>query len=333
MTDQALQDNTTSIAKILRPADLALPMAIARRTVEFAEVTPGDVYRIEGQVQFDGWFLLADTLEFAPGGQLVFSGVALNERRSFYVVARTIKVTDPSQPGVITWHRSVADARVDGIGQAESGRDGGGDSGDSGGPGSNGGRGPDGVPGETAPNFTLIVLNAPSGGVKIDFSGGTGGTGGRGMTGGTGGKGGSGKPASQSAFGCKRGAGNGGTGGVGGAGGQGGSGGRGGAGGEVTLITSLERLDTMQQRFRVIVHGGDGGAGGEPGQGGAGGTGGDGGREARPYCTGNGATGQQGPAGHPGSPGPEGADGVDGEIAIGGVKEAYLLEHIFRQDS
>ncbi len=281
---------------------------------------------VNGVTRFDGWFIVADQVIFKSGSQLVFSKQALDSRRSFFIVAKTLTSEDNNAPGTITYEQPPVAVASATPGQAASGAPGSYD----GYGGQRGLPGNPGVPGQTgftAPSLTVTVQQVPNSGPAIDFRGALGGEGGQGQKGGDGGAGAKGSPASQSAFDCKAGGGRGGDGGQGGPGGVGGSGGPGGNGGTVTIISTDTLLPSLTQKFRVLISAGVGGRGGAPGIGGNGGPGGPGGQDARPYC-GGGSGGNGGPTGPGGQAGNTGASGVDGDFFVGAASQG-LLNKVF----
>lgn len=296
-------------------------------------VSPGRVFVVEGDKPFPGQMLTATEIRFKPKSRLVFVDSTPNTAGHFFIVADRIVVEDPTNPGVITWERSVPPAPAD-RGQAQSGGNGSGD-GAAGGTGATGAVGATGTTGRDAPALTLFVNKVGNGGLVVDFQGGTGGPGGLGQQGGNGGAGARGGPARQEyqdlPFGgkawlpsCKSGPGQGGNGGAGGGGGAGGVGGKGGNGGNVTLASTPPNIPTLFQAVRVNIGGGDGGAGGPAGKGGAGGAGGPEGQLAN-FCNSAGRNGSAGGAGGVGAGGGKGDQGRPGQPFV-----AQLDENAFK---
>ena len=282
-------------------------------------------YTVTGNQRFDGFFLKADRLIFKPGAKLVFSRQALQNRRTFYIVARQIVMESDASPGTITWENSSDDTVSNVAGQAGTGAH-------PGGGGLPGVAGNEGRVGDSAPSLYLAVLSVPGSGPIVDLQGQVGGRGGQGQKGGSGGAGAAGPNASQTLVGCRHGAGNGGAGGAGGSGGVGGLPGRGGSGGAFTLLTTQDSIVSLATRTRVLVAGGAAGAPGAGGPGGDGGPGGPGGADARPFCQG---AGSQGPNGSPGTQGASAAAdtgarrGTAGDFFVGSMSPDEFARFLY----
>lgn len=271
---------------------------------------------------FDGHFLIADRIEFPPGSELVISREALAHSSTFFIVAREI-VSDPENPGTITWEKPVPPDPPGSPGQAASGRHGQGD-GESGAPGFSGTAGTKGYGGEGAPSLILAVQELGKSKLVVDLEGQGGGLGSVGQRGGDGGNGQRGSHASSSLFECRRGAGDGGHGGPGGPGGPGGTGGAGGRGGNFTLLTDVNLLADFNEQIQIRVAGGEGGLAGVGGEGGSGGFGGPRGAPSLPWCKDDGRDGPRGSQGSPGGDGNPGNRGLNGRFAIGGLTKEQL---------
>lgn len=283
----------------------------------FDLIKTGDVI-IDKDMLFNGWFIKADKVVFKSGAKLIFSRQAQESRRNFFIVAKELVSEDASAPGIITYAAAGTSDAEPAQGQAATGPHAAFDD-NPGGPGQPGQQGPSGPLGYAAPSLTVVALNVPQSGVRIEFAGQKGGKGGQGQRGGDGGNGAKGHPATISMVDCKNGAGDGGVGGPGGPGGTGGIGGRGGNGGNVTLIAPIDLLPSLTQKMRVIVSGGPGGDPGEGGPGGKGGLGGPRGAKALPYCKDDGRDGSPGAAGPGGGKGNPGGSGIDGDFFVGGI--------------
>ncbi|RVG01809.1 hypothetical protein CN230_31305, partial [Sinorhizobium meliloti] len=151
---------------------------------------------VDGDMLFDGWFIVSDQIIFKPGSRLTFSRQAQEKRLNFFIVAKEIRNEDQNNPGLITYEQPQTGTAPPTAGQAPSGAAGPGD-GDHGRQGQPGEKGIKGAKGNTAPSLTITVLNVPGPGAMIDFKGGQGGKGGQGQKGGDGGRGHQGSPASQ----------------------------------------------------------------------------------------------------------------------------------------
>ncbi|MFT2139025.1 hypothetical protein [Bacillus cereus] len=266
-----------------------------------AFMTKEENFVVEGKRMFDQWYIKAKQLIFKPNSELIFTKMAQEHRGSFFIVAEEFICEDLNAPGSIVWEHDDVPKQAAASGQAGSGVDATSD-GQDGGPGEQGNIGAKGEKGISAPDLTIIVEKVPGSGTVIDFSGQQGGQGGEGQKGGKGGHGGTGKQASSSLVDCKSGA---------------GDGGHGGNGGKITIISPYEIAESINQKFRVIISGGQGGEGGIGGTGGDGGTGGKGGDDDAPYCRGNGKDGNTGATGNSGNSGGRGEKGRDGDMFHG----------------
>jgi hypothetical protein len=283
---------------------------------------------VDGTRRFNGWFFKANKITFRSKSTLLFTKQALENRRQFFVIAKELVVEDQNVPGTITWEKGNPAEAPASAGQAPNGQGGIGEGG-GGSAGNPGASGAAGYSGNDAPSIVLIVMSLPSSGAMVDLSGQKGGKGGKGQKGGTGGHGAKGNDASQNAFNCNRGAGNGGPGGSGGSGGSGGTGGRGGNGGTFTIISSVDVLPSLSQKFRIQVSGGPGGDVGDGGFGGDGGNGGDGGGQQLPYCRGDGSHGATGGSGTPGVAGVAGPVGSTGDFLVGGITKDQFKTYVW----
>ncbi|WP_416408379.1 hypothetical protein [Agrobacterium rosae] len=303
--------------------DAPNPFNVEDRTNEIAPVAsvveksmilnPQRTIVVEGDMIWSAMVTGARKIVFKPGSRLILNKDSPYAPGEFFVVAETIVVEDPNNPGMITWSKTAPATPPD-RGEAPAGPFGGGN-------GAGGAAGTEGSLGYDAPKLTLMVRTIENGGLVIDMNGGDGGAGGIGQKGGQGGPGSQGSPARQARENrlgftawlpwCESGPGWGGKGGDGGTGGTGGKGGKGGAGGNVSLVSLPESLPTLFQVVRVKNGGGDGGTGGP---GGAGGVSGPGGPEG-PLATACSASGRNGPAGQYGA---GGTAGVKGDIGPSG---------------
>lgn len=296
-----VEDRTTEIAPVASVVEKTMILSPQRTII------------VEGDMIWSAMITGARKIVFKPGSRLILNKESPYAPGEFFVVAETIVVEDPNNPGMITWSKTVPTAPPD-RGEAPAGPFGGGQ-------GAGGAVGTAGSLGYDAPKLTLVTKTIENGGLVIDMSGGDGGAGGIGQKGGQGGPGAQGSAARQareSRLGitiwlpyCEAGPGWGGKGGDGGTGGTGGKGGKGGAGGNVSLVSIPENLPTLFQIIRVKNGGGDGGTGGT---GGSGGNAGPGGPEG-PLATACGSAGRNGPAGQLGV---NGTAGVKGDIGPSG---------------
>jgi hypothetical protein len=279
---------------------------------------PEGEFIVQGEVRYSLPLLVVRRLVFKRGSHLIID-LPTDRGADFTIVAHSIDVDEPDEPGLITWdpgpNPTVPQSSAEPASRGAPGRA-------PGGPGASGNSGTDGtsgIPGKSAPSITIIVQavhKLPG----IALCGQTGGQGASGQPGGQGGRGGPGEPAVLSAFNCVRGAGNGGPGGAGGNGGRGGRGGQGGDGGSVVFLIPREEA-SLQSASVPLLHvyaaGGRAGPGGSGAPGGPGGEGGEGGHEQLPWCRGSGSPGQIGSPGTEGGDGTPGQEGKQGSASVG----------------
>lgn len=304
--------------QFMQPAEVAATLNNAK---EVKDVAGGGDFIVSGNKLFNFWFVKADRIIFESGATLTFSRQAQTKRNQFFIVAKELISKDPNAPGTITWEKGPVQSSGASSGQAPSGPEGG--------VGAAGSNGSQGYAGDSAPTLTMIVMNVLSSAPLVDLTGQQGGQGGQGQKGGTGGHGHTGESASQNAFNCVHGAGNGGAGGAGGQGGPGGVGGSGGSGGTFVLISRVDRLPSLTQKFRALIAGGKGGDSGSGGIGGDPGSGGDGGAQQLPWCRGDGSPGPTGPVGQSGALGKTGDTGKEGDFTVGGVTDQQFAEYVW----
>lgn len=308
----------------LNPIDVADELDFIRSRI--ANAVPIQDVVISGTVRVDRNVLVAKTLTFKAGSELLFSQRALQTGHEMFVIAAALVLEDPAHPGRITWEAPPGTPGPQPLAQAPTGQNGTGE-GAVGLTGTPGSPGAPGAAGASAPTVVVFVPAANAVPLEVVLQGTPGQAGGKGQDGGVGGNGAIGESASQSAFDCKRGPGWGGRGGNGGDGGAGGPGGQGGDGGSLILISK----DPTAVGLKLTAPGGAGGAGGRGGQGGRPGTGGPEGSLQLPWCH---SAGRHGPDGNPGADAHNGADGLpgkEGDIRLVAVPQE-LIDRIAGQD-
>jgi len=312
-----LYSQTPAAPKELQSADIT---EILRRVSGYkADTGTSEQYVVEGKKPFTGPVLLAQTIIFSPGSQLVLAG-NMGDRTERIIWAQSIRVLPGAAPS-ISWDRDEQRTRRPqgtpaSVDKAAPGLPGDA-SGSPGLPGNDGREGNPGAPGRSAPTVYLIADNIEGGPLNIDLKGEDGYPGGQGQAGGDGGAGRNGRDAVPGVFDCRSGGGNGGDGGKGGTGGRGGLGGRGGNGGQLIVVSSHISAARLKEVFTIDVSAGQGGSGGLGGDKGVGGPAGLGGSGAGLCGGGNqGSVGLNGTGGRVGDIGPSGASGVVGSVVI-----------------